>query len=403
MRMLARVRDERLFGMPARLTWIERAWVLAASASGPGRFNCAWGALIGAGFAAYLWHDSPSGVGSLCGWYWSVSLAALTSLPAALVANLPFEVLLAAVREGALEDASQAQKPALAQSHEEGDARSDELTPREQRRLGRNSRWDAAALAASTGLAAAGALVAVADTLGRSTGLVYVMDFAFAWSAGYFLSEALVRKLLAKLGRRLGYVVERSQPPLSPGELLVVRNARTELTAASILPAGGLLLASFLLFSPLARGILSHWDAGLAGIAANIVGGILAGREIGERIVARLREDRRMGRLVTFTWFPRISQIAPGQEVQRNGSSFLWMLALVVLVGAASLWDSDPVPLRGWLGALIQASVVGVPFALGGMVSWQRIIRELEEGPLKGLDGLNGLGGFDGRPRKSAV
>jgi len=87
-----------------------------------------------------------------------------------------------------------------------------------------------------------------------------------------------------------------------------------------------------------------------------------------------------MGRLAKFTWFPRASEIAPGQELPQNGSSIFVLAAGFAVLGAALFLSSEPEALRTWPGALILAGVVGAFFGPADMLSWQRIIRALEDG-----------------------
>jgi len=102
--LVARLRDARAAGQPARLTRSERRRVASASISGPALYIPVLLVLAGVGAPAVLWAARASlGDPAASGWLWAVLLAVSAGLPGVQMGRLPWERSLAALRDGALD------------------------------------------------------------------------------------------------------------------------------------------------------------------------------------------------------------------------------------------------------------------------------------------------------------
>jgi len=264
----------------------------------------------------------------------------------------------------------------------------DELTLRERRILQRIGSFPVARAMLGLVVSASLPLVcAVAHFLGRDLDPLWVFYVSPMWAfaAGMYWQESRTDSLIRKLRKRSGW--EPVDPiPLSPRDMEAIRGARRNIFSIRNFVAWASLLISIVFFSPLASA-LPHWVAGGIGVLIGMGGGFQIGRDIGEHIVAVVRDERIRGGPSKYLWLSRCRE----KVSERGYLLSRYELAALAMVGPFCVYISwsgftpcVPSSLNGWWCALEMAISSGITATASGSFSRQHLVLALHRGELDG-------------------
>jgi len=228
-------------------------------------------------------------------------------------------------------------------------------------------------------------IIAGAHFLGRDVDPFWAFYLSPLWAfgAGLFWQKAGTDRLICKLRKTSGLESENAIR-ISSEDLAEIRNARHNVMSIRHLRGWGLLLVSTLFFSPLAS-TLYHWIAGVAGMLIGAAGGFLIGLDLGEHVVAVVRDERIRGERVKPEWFSRIrSKGSERYRIRSRSELAAWAMMGPFLVFLS--WSGSTVPSggssRSWLYAIAMAVTSGIFAMAAGSFSKRHLIVALHRGEL---------------------